>query len=116
MLVKMSGGPVASLGALITVLSLAFDPFVQQVLTSPDRWVSQRAATAETRTTRAFLDDVLYSDDWLTAIDAGLNETAAQFAPSATCTTGTCNWAPFPTLGWCSSCVDASFIRNTISV
>ena len=96
----------ASAGALTTILALAFDPFIQQVLTHPSRAVAS-AGTASIATVRAFS---LPADngEWSDSISAGIWSQPEQFDQQPTCTTGNCKWPILNSVGWFSQCADAT--------
>lgn len=108
---------MATLAALITVLSLAVDPFAQEVV----RYYSCQSPAAFTNATAprtGFFQEMgksrigagqnLATAGMQAAINAGI------FAPSALrvpldCPSGNCNFTtPYHSLGYCSSCTDRS--------
>ena len=98
---------IASMGALITVLSLAFDPFMQQVVMYETRAVHRVNTTLQR--SQYYLDQVQSDADSITlgmraAMYNGLfdNNVAQQISPS--CPTGNCTWAPVSSLALCSTC------------
>lgn len=94
---------LASVGALVTILTLAYDPFVQQVLQYPVRVVQQ--PSNETTTTQAlmWIPDA-NTADFGNAISAGIWSDEAAFARNPSCPSGNCNWPLFRSMGWCSKC------------
>lgn len=99
------GSFVLILGAVITVLSLAFDPFIQQVLQFPVRQVSDGSGTAEVE--QAVLPFDIRSPNgfpasYVSAIQAGMF--SYYFNLNPTCSSGNCTWPPFQSAGWCSRC------------
>lgn len=104
---------IASIGALITVLSLAFDPFMQQVVLYRLRSVPRNtAAIGRSQGWYPNPNDILDSDyislNLKAAFYNGLfNEDAApQLTPI--CATGNCTWLPMSTLAFCSKCEDVT--------
>lgn len=118
--------PLASCGALITILMLAIDPFTQQMIryyncTLPvDKY---RATIPRTNLYRAVAADGNFygasqaSTDHglLAAINAGIFAPGNLVAPS--CPTGNCSFPqPYSTVAYCSSCEDLSHSLVVTSV
>ena len=109
---------LASIGAAITVLALAMDPFTQQIIHISNEWRPLTNGSASLPVTAAILmghtpvhhqPAVTLVNGWhhsservLQAMRAGLYS----FAPpsSFVCSTGNCMWSEFSSLGICSSC------------
>jgi len=108
---------LASLGASVTFLSLALDPFFQQVVTYPQRTSSHGQSTI-TRSTRFQTVNAIFQmngslaigtdpfmqsfiDDWM--MYGGADNQLSPYCPN-----NDCEWLPFRTLGMCSSCADVS--------
>lgn len=106
-------------GALITIITLAIDPFAQQILTFPLRTTLDFDEPAWIPSTNQYYaakgyDDgyVIYSEDtdnWLppstlTSILSGLAQ--ANSPPEPHCGSGNCTYPGFVTLGVCSHCED----------
>jgi hypothetical protein len=92
---------VASVGAIITILSLAYDPFLQQLVSYPI--VYKNASSAVTRQARAFV--ISATDvDFVSAMNAGVWSDASSFVRTPACPSGNCTWPTFSTVGWCSTC------------
>lgn len=108
-----SKGVLVTIGAVITVLSLVFDPFVQQILRYPDRDVVSLRGTAQTRKASSFPTD-WSSTELSAAINAGIWSGAAQFDRAPHCSSGNCHWDVFDSFGWCSECSDATSQANLI--
>ncbi|KAK5690875.1 hypothetical protein LTR97_012038 [Elasticomyces elasticus] len=99
---------LAALGASITVLALAFDPFVQQILTYPTKMVFVPAAYSSVMRTPSYVAFDPGDDEWLNAISSGVWSGSTQLMRPPTCASGTCTWPePVRSVGWCSKCVDA---------
>ena len=106
------------MGALITILGLAYEPFLQQILTYPQRLVPVGHSLTWAATT--FVQDVqpllrktglnTYKDPALSmTIDAVFNTPSVDIRPSTSkCSTGTCTWPTYSTLGVCHQCQDVS--------
>ena len=103
---------VSSLGALITVLALAINPFTQQVATYQlERVPSSQNSTLPVRF--SYPNDIVPS--FKAAVYNGLfgsgHNAVAPYCPS-----GNCTWAPYQTLAVCSQCVNvAGLIEYTRS-
>ncbi|KAF2430986.1 hypothetical protein EJ08DRAFT_206013 [Tothia fuscella] len=120
LLVYTKAKTLASLGASITLLSLALDPFFQQLVTYPQRPSTMqrgqvpRSVLYSTNTGR-FKDPMSIP---VMAPDLELYTAAGQFMmqsaefPKSTiqpfCAGSNCEWPVFETLGICSECKDIS--------
>lgn len=94
---------LASVRALITILTLAYDPFVQQVLQYPARQIHQ--PNNETATTQALMwNPDTNTADFGNAVNAGIWSDETAFARNPSCPSGNCNWPTFRSMGWCSKC------------
>jgi hypothetical protein len=99
--------PLASLGAVITVLALAFDPFIQQILQYPSILsIDPYKESSASRTSNFTLDPT--SADWLNAIGAGIWSDAERYDQQPICPSGNCIWKEYSSTGWCSKCQDAT--------
>ncbi|KAI1363073.1 hypothetical protein F5Y08DRAFT_354771 [Xylaria arbuscula] len=105
---------LASMGAVITILALAFEPFTQQITTYPVRQaVAPIAGTAPPTLYRAktwinkqTIDDSLADlHRRFTAVLWDTSNETESFA-TAQCSTGNCTWGNFETLAFCTSCQD----------
>ncbi|KAL2784338.1 hypothetical protein BJX66DRAFT_344155 [Aspergillus keveii] len=104
MLFKYSGRSLVSLGAALTILMLAFEPFVQQILSYPLQYIEDASMPAVTFQSRA---GPLYFADFpggQTALYRALWSSNLELQPL--CPSGYCTWEPFPSLGYCSHCED----------
>ncbi|KAL7627276.1 hypothetical protein AAE478_001465 [Parahypoxylon ruwenzoriense] len=112
---------IGCLGAALTILSLAFSAFSQQLLTIQINIVpsaSQVGAVASSR----WVDQVIgNSNSWIPLPATRLAIYDGSMAPNidlpqVTCSTGNCTWPTIPTVGVCGSCVDLTdeinFIRS----
>ncbi|KAJ9613520.1 hypothetical protein H2200_003462 [Cladophialophora chaetospira] len=89
---------VCSIGAVIVILSLAYDPFLQQLVGYP----SELAETSENATILQALG--LYSNNSHSRILAGVFGSNASFTQIPDCPSGNCTWPPFQSVGWCGKC------------
>lgn len=111
---------IASLGALITVMALALEPFFQQIVVFPERlalsgksetFTAVRAYSDRTYGSKVSRNSTLRRGPLMgVAIDTAFNapnETSGPATPF--CPTGSCTWPPYTTLGVCHECRDVSF-------
>ncbi|RJE20239.1 hypothetical protein PHISCL_07417 [Aspergillus sclerotialis] len=109
MCVQDRGRSLISIGALVTVLALAFDPFMQQVLSYPVRQVPvpSNTATAQQSVFPFHMNnDRVIDNKFGSALYAGIYSNGFGVAP--TCPSGNCTWPAFPSMGWCSKCEDVT--------
>lgn len=93
---------LAILGALITVITIAFDPFVQQVMSFPTRTIQSRDGKAIFKLSQHLVDmDMTLVQG---AILGGVYRNPQ--TTNYTCTESSCSWPTITTLGVCSSCQD----------
>ncbi|KAF2473581.1 uncharacterized protein BDR25DRAFT_311809 [Lindgomyces ingoldianus] len=112
---------LASIGAVITILSLAIDPFVQQVIglgqiQTPDNSTSIPFAIRYAKGTQHSLNNRASEVSYVPTIDfslqsaimAGLSEPKDTILQQTEfrCSGTQCSWKPFLSLGVCSSCAD----------
>ncbi|KAG2415018.1 hypothetical protein HFD88_006208 [Aspergillus terreus] len=97
-----------SLGALITVVSLAFDPFTQQILRFPIRRApsASNIATAKQTILPWIPDNGLIVEDMFDVIEIGIFSVGFELDPI--CPSGNYTWPPFQSAGWCSKCEDVT--------
>lgn len=105
--------PMTSFAAVLSILSIAVDPFFQQILSYRDCQVPVPSVRATIPRTSYFDKDHMYKDIDLgffpsQGAKAALNKgvLAAPEAISSNCPTGNCTFSKFSTLGLCSSCED----------
>ncbi|KAF2420526.1 hypothetical protein EJ08DRAFT_620730 [Tothia fuscella] len=123
-LLKTSGISLASLGALIVLLLLAFDPFVQQLIATPQRQIASTANSTVVKRALAFNLSNQYDlaegrgtgsaflrmsgdiplSQMRTAVANGANSGILVPELNPSCPTSTCNWPGFTSLGLCSKC------------
>lgn len=109
---------IASLGALITVLGLAHEPFFQQILTYPERlvpegqsltWAATTFISEDTPIIRDFSSGTRKDPSLNMAVEAVFSTSGNAIQSSASrCSTGTCTWPAYLTLGVCHECKDVS--------
>ncbi|OQE35466.1 hypothetical protein PENCOP_c013G05881 [Penicillium coprophilum] len=108
-------GSLTYVGAFLTVLALAVDPFAQQILTFPSRTVPALNATALIQSAHEYysLEGQEYSDIFqglapslLTSILSGLSQTNSPLEPQ--CDSSSCKFSEFVTFGLCSECEDVT--------
>lgn len=102
--------PLTAFAALLMILSLAIDPFVQQLVSPRDCETTLRQLTATLPRTNSLdnADDDFFSS-WI--IDALSPSTSgSSFVDSSlVCPTGNCTFpTEYSTLAYCSSCLDVS--------
>ncbi|KAK3903176.1 hypothetical protein C8A05DRAFT_43556 [Staphylotrichum tortipilum] len=119
---SFKGRSVATVGALAIILGAAADPFAQQVVHFYDHEyvdVSQAAWIARADIVDSLgpkMDsstwslDPIFKANAITALFLPTQEALLQ--PRLNCPTGNCTWAPFSTLGFCSTCADLSSQLN----
>lgn len=101
------GRALIMLGAAITILALAFEAFMQQIVSYPVRQVDGKTDQAVAKRNGLLFDTESYYDyeeDVVGAIYAGVWTTDFRLDP--TCPSGNCTWPPFQSIGWCSQCED----------
>lgn len=95
----------AAIGAVVVLLSLAMDPFAQQVLTYPVRLTFEDSAEAKL----AFATNINPANPELDfLIQQNVNQAMWNNTPgfSAFCGSGNCTYPPVQTLSWCPRCED----------
>ncbi|KAL4810344.1 hypothetical protein BDV18DRAFT_156711 [Aspergillus unguis] len=99
------GRSLVSLGALITILALPFDPFMQQILTYPMRntMLEHNATIAPAKQAVSFFQDAL-SEDLETVVYTG--QWSSEFSLNPTCPSGNCTWPVFRSVEMCNRCED----------
>lgn len=103
---------LVSLGAAVIILLLAFDPFMQQILSYPVR------PTVDTNTQASALAPQLReyipteaTPDWESALALGY-WSGQEFSVSPQCSSGNCTWDSFASVGICSQCADMTAIAT----
>ncbi|ORY17431.1 hypothetical protein BCR34DRAFT_474758 [Clohesyomyces aquaticus] len=127
LLIRTRGRSLAALGALVTLLALALDPFFQQLASFPDRWTLQGSSGIPRAQNFAPHIGQLYRKGLLSATaDTDMQPVVEKFLfdngtqpimfgngtrPSSipiSCPTSNCTWPPYESLGVCSTCEDVS--------
>ncbi|KAJ0414715.1 hypothetical protein BJY00DRAFT_320801 [Aspergillus carlsbadensis] len=108
MMLQHKGRSLASLGAILTILALTFDPFVQQILSYPTRQALRHADSSSAIAPQAFyFFPETYSIDFQGVVNTGIwSESPDQLEPGVTCASGNCHWEAIDSVGVCSQCED----------
>ncbi|KAJ9652314.1 hypothetical protein H2198_008402 [Neophaeococcomyces mojaviensis] len=109
MLSEKTRWSLGSVGALLTLLALLFDPFVQQIVvleSHVDHTPSDTVRTEQATFFSAVPDDFLS----IQALNAALWGT--DFNETVICPSGNCYWEPFESVGWCKQCQDSTLDLN----
>jgi Protein of unknown function (DUF3176) len=114
---------IASIGSLVTLLSLVSDSFVQQSVSYPPRISSQINGIATVPYAQGFGSNNTPNEDisqnLLAAIYDGVfakNLTRSSSSLTACCPTGNCTFPSYASLAVCSHCQNVTaFLRTTIS-
>ncbi|KAF2011398.1 hypothetical protein BU24DRAFT_426476 [Aaosphaeria arxii CBS 175.79] len=122
LLVRTKGKTLASLGAAVTLLALALDPFFQQVIDFPQHWKIVKTGSIprviwyEPGPLKAYIDDfdaAMYDSRLQPVVTLFAFGNGTQPVPFGngtrpdiplTCPTSKCTWPPYETLGFCSAC------------
>ncbi|OQE21836.1 hypothetical protein PENSTE_c011G10254 [Penicillium steckii] len=105
MIVRDKCRSLVTLGASIIVLALAFDPFVQQIITYEIQNTENRSDATEIKQSHSLIPG---SDDteFMFAFRAALWANEFNFEPA--CPLGNCKWPSFQSVEMCSKCEDAT--------
>lgn len=115
-------GSLTYIGASLTVLALAVDPFAQQILMFPSRTVPALNVTAFTQTSQQWYSiegsdqsdvDTGLEPTLLTSIMSGLLETYSPLEPQ--CNASSCKFPEFFALGMCSKCENVTAQTKQVS-
>jgi hypothetical protein len=107
LLFSLRARPLASIGAVITIFALAFDPFIQQILQYPS--ILSIDSDKESSVLRASKFAIApNSTEWLNAVSAGVWSGAERYPQQPICPSGNCKWEEYSSTGWCSRCQDAT--------
>ena len=111
---------LASLGAVITVLALATDPFAQQIVHYRDCSIPVPGMNSSLPRTNYYYEEgglhtgALYQSivpGVQSAINAGVFSPSG--SPDAECQTGNCTWVlEYSSVGWCSACEDITHLLS----
>ncbi|KAL1590270.1 hypothetical protein WHR41_01383 [Cladosporium halotolerans] len=108
-LTSRTGGSLATLGCVVTLLLLTFSPFVQQLLDYPTRYprrLTDEAGAPQNLNYTIVPGQADYRSALQRAILAGLNLDSDVFGLVPKCPTGRCEWDNYKSVGWCSKCED----------
>ncbi|KAF2201659.1 hypothetical protein GQ43DRAFT_486696 [Delitschia confertaspora ATCC 74209] len=110
---------LVSLGAAITILALAFEPFFQQIVTYPIRTVADSHQTSSISVAMKYREEnVRYvPSDGNAAVSSMGQVITGQFMligepvrePPSQCSTGNCTFPEYSSLSVCHQCVDLSY-------
>ncbi|CAG8930845.1 unnamed protein product [Penicillium salamii] len=107
LLFRHQGQSIASLGATILILMLAFEPFVQQILSYPTERIRTATETSAALTPQVqYYNDSLGLDDEASAYHLGL--WTKDFNIEPTCPSGDCTWPSYKSLDFCNKCSDVT--------
>ena len=96
---------LGALGASITILALAFDPFVQQTLAFPLQPVNTSSSGNIAKQALAVFGASDDSIPWAHSTQALSNAYwGTNFDPQLQCTASNCTWPTFKTLSFCQKC------------
>lgn len=113
LLYRHKGCSLVSLGAIITILALAFDPFMQQLFSYPVRQVASSAHIASVQQGHATsIPGDINHGEGLQALNAGIWEEDFGITPS--CPSGNCTWPEFQSMGYCAKCEDVTSTASLI--
>ncbi|KAJ9617241.1 hypothetical protein H2200_000962 [Cladophialophora chaetospira] len=104
------------IGASIVLLALAYDPFVQQLLTYPVQEVYTPSNFTWTRQAQIYpatgppggADSGLQQSLSLSLQSALWSNSTTPYQRTPVCASTNCTWTVFPSLGFCSKCADDS--------
>lgn len=105
----LNNSPRALLAALVTILSLSFEPFIQQLVTAEVRNLPIASKPASIRTPSSYNESAignLGGSSLSLAALIGAFGGASGAVPSPTCPTGNCTWPAYNTLAMCTICED----------
>ncbi|KAF2167532.1 hypothetical protein M409DRAFT_22339 [Zasmidium cellare ATCC 36951] len=113
---------VASMGAILTVLALALEPFTQQVIRYPTKQAPTTNVTALIGATQAFdpsafagsANGIVLKANEVQQLTAAIDSAIIRKAPDAmfTCPSGSCTWPGFSSLGLCNEYQNISSVVN----
>ncbi|KAH7118815.1 hypothetical protein B0J11DRAFT_617129 [Dendryphion nanum] len=120
LLLRLKYRHIASIGAIITILALAFEPFFQQIVTYPQRsvsvghgqvWTATSFAINPELTMESNVQQILRDPSVILTVESAFksNNETTKPAPSS-CPSGNCTWPLYSTLGLCHECKDLSHL------
>lgn len=89
------------LGAIIIILCLVYEPFIQQVVSYPS---GQMNTTSQDAVTGQVIGMNIFSALSTKGLVTSAVYSSSSPPHSAHCPTGNCTWEPFWSVGWCSTC------------
>ncbi|RAK74076.1 DUF3176 domain-containing protein [Aspergillus fijiensis CBS 313.89] len=104
---------LVTVAALVIILALVFDPFVQQIISYPVKPTHRYSEGAEAAQSRHFQPNSSNYSDFTSAINTGIWADVIDFGLS--CPTGNCTWAPYQSVEICSRCADIDPTRVVLS-
>jgi hypothetical protein len=119
-----TGGSLAALGSIITLLMIAFGPFLQLLVEYPSRDAIQPGAFALAPQNFAYTRHPplsgydLGESPWeenielVHVLEAGVWSLPKLFDREPTCSTGRCSWPDFQSVGWCSKCENRTHLAT----
>lgn len=116
LLLGKTGRSVASIGAVITILALALDPFVQQVVGTAelDTLGDSDDAWAERQTSPAYFTVMDNTDaEYRELLNGAIWNDASVYEQRANCPRGNCRFESFDTLEFC---VDSHLVMDLTSL
>ena len=104
---------IAVTGALVIILTIAVDPFTQQILSFPTSTTNVTNAIADIASSRVFTgfqNTLLMNYEWSNQLGAAIvaGITGNVQPTNYSCSSSDCIYPKFITLGFCSKCVDIS--------
>ncbi|KAE8153561.1 hypothetical protein BDV25DRAFT_149089 [Aspergillus avenaceus] len=104
---------LVTVGAFIVILALAFDPFVQQIISYPVLPTLRHSEQAAVAQSRYLLPDPSNDTDLTNAVNSGI--WADSVPLDLSCPTGNCTWPQFQSVEMCSRCADVDPSRVVLS-
>lgn len=99
--------PLASMGAVITIVTLAYGPFLQQLVRYPVIYNSVLSYDATTKKATS-LDATANFSNWDSARVAAWLDIDRFDRETPGCPTGNCTWPTFTSLEYCTKCGDTT--------
>ncbi|KAJ6035732.1 hypothetical protein N7540_000011 [Penicillium herquei] len=105
LLFRHQGRSLASLGAMVLIFMLAFDPFVQQILSYPTELIVTATDTLAAGVPQVQqYNESISTTNMTSSYYLGIWDTGFDITP--TCPSGNCTWPSYRSLGICSQCSD----------
>ncbi|RAH48310.1 DUF3176 domain-containing protein [Aspergillus brunneoviolaceus CBS 621.78] len=112
-LLRDRGHSLVTVGAFIVVLALAFDPFVQQIISYPVEPTPEISATSQVAQSRFFLSREWSTTEITYAVESALWTDSSSL--NLRCPTGNCTWPRYRSVEMCSRCADVDSSRVVLS-